>query len=189
MRSLNPRRLGPRALLAMAAMAALPLPGRAQHLTQDEALALAFPGAATERRTAYLDEADLARARSLAGADVEIDQGIVTYYVARGGAQPGVAYFDAHRVRTEQEVLMVVVGPDDRVRRVETVTFREPPEYGAPERWIRLFDGRALAPELAVRRDIPNITGATLTSGAVTRAVRRVLALHQVIDPLDSGAP
>jgi Na+-translocating ferredoxin:NAD+ oxidoreductase subunit G len=185
-----PRRLAPPVVLAMAALAAAPLPGRAQHLTQDEALALAFPGAATERYTAYLSEAELARARAHAGGDVEIEQSVVTYYVARGGGTPlGVAYFDAHRVRTEQEVLMVVVGPDARVRRVETVSFREPPEYMAPERWMRLFDGRELSPDLSVRRDIPNITGATLTSGAVTRAVRRVLALHDVIDPLGAASP
>ena len=181
------RRFGPQALLATV-MVAAPLPGRAQLLTQDEALALAFPGATTERRTAYLGEPELARARTLAGSDVEIDQTVLTYYVARRGDQGvGVAYFDAHRVRTEQEVLMVVVGSDGRVRRVETVSFREPPEYMAPERWLRLFDGRELSPELSVRGDVPNITGATLTSGAVTRAVRRVLALHQVIAPLGAG--
>lgn len=183
-------RVAPPVVLAMAALAAFPLPGRAQHLTQDEALALAFPGAAAERHTAYLGEAELARARALAGDDVEIEQSVVTYYVAHGaGNLLGVAYFDAHRVRTEQEVLMIVVTPDDRVRRVETVTFREPPEYMAPERWMRLFDGRELSPELSVRRDVPNITGATLTAGAVTRAVRRALALHRVIDPFASASP
>ena len=184
------RRFAPRVVLAVAAAAAVPIPGRAQHLTQDEALALALPGAATERHTAYLGEAELARARAHAGDAVEIEQSIVTYYVARrGGAPVGVAYFDAHRVRTEQEVLMIVVDRDDRVRRVETVSFREPPEYTAPERWLRLFDGRDLSPELSVRREIPNITGATLTSSAVTRAVRRVLALHRVIDPLGVARP
>ena len=178
------RLLGPQVVLAVA-LAAAPLPGRAQLLTQDEALALAFPGAATERLTAYLGEPELARARTLAGADVEIESTIVPYYVARRGREAvGVAYFDAHRVRTEQEVLMVVVGADGRVRRVETVSFREPPEYRAPDRWLRLFDSRALSPELSLRGEIPNITGATLTSGAVTRAVRRVLALHEVIGPL-----
>ena len=182
------RGVASRVVLAVAAAAA-PLPARAQ-LTQDEALELAFPGAATERLTAYLGEPELARARALAGSDAEIESTVVPYYVARRGAQAlGVAYFDAHRVRTEQQVLMVVVGVDGRVRRVETVSFREPPEYRAPERWLRLFDARLLSPELSLRGDIPNITGATLTSGAVTHAVRRVLALHEVIDPLGAAAP
>jgi Na+-translocating ferredoxin:NAD+ oxidoreductase subunit G len=181
------RRFAPPVAL-LAATVGAPLPGRAQLLTQDEALAFAFPGAVTERRTAYLGEAELARARAFAGPDVEIESTVVTHYVARRGQDiVGVAYFDAHRVRTVQEVLMVVVGTDDRVMRVETVVFREPPEYRAPEGWLRLFESRALTPELSLKGDIPNMTGATLTSGAVTGAVRRVLALHAVIDPFGRG--
>jgi electron transport complex protein RnfG len=177
------RRFAPQVAL-LAATVAAPPPGRAQLLTQDEALALAFPGAATERHTAYLEEAQLERARALAGPDVEIESTVVTYYLARRGQDAvGVAYFDAHRVRTLPEVLMVVVDTDDRILRLETVAFREPPEYRAPDGWLRLFDSRALAPELSLKGDIPNMTGATLTSGAVTGAVRRVLALHGVIHP------
>lgn len=181
---LRPRRFAPQIVVA-ALLAALPTQGRAQFLTQDEALALAFPGASTERVTAYLGDAELERARGLAGPEVEIESTVVTYYVAWRGDEPlGIAYFDVHRVRTLPEVLMVVVGPDDRIHRLETVVFREPPEYRAPEGWLRLFEARSLAPELSLKGDIPNLTGATLTSGAVTRASRRVLALHDVIDPL-----
>jgi Na+-translocating ferredoxin:NAD+ oxidoreductase RnfG subunit len=32
--------------------------------------------------------------------------------------------------------------------------------------------------------DIPNLTGATLTTRAVKRTVERILALHRVLDPL-----
>lgn len=161
----------------------------AQILTQDEALALAFPDAdAIERRTAYLDDAQLQRARDLAGASVDIRSTIVTYYVAMSDGRPSaVAYFDAHVVRTLDQVLMVVVGPDARIRRMETVSFREPPEYRAPDGWLELFDGRALTPELSVRGDIPTLTGATLTALAVSNAARRVLALHRVVSPLGAG--
>lgn len=181
------RRLAGILVLAAATIGSAP-PLHAQNLTQDEALALAFPGATVERQTAYLDDAQLARARALAGDDVEIESGIVSYYVA---GTEGVAYFDAHRVRTLPEVLMIIVGPDARVRRIETVRFREPPEYEAPEGWMQQFDGRALDDRLSVRRDIANITGATLTSRAVTAAVRRTLALHAVIHPFGEpdGAP
>jgi len=162
-------------------------PGRAsaQTLTQDEALRLAFPGAdAVERRTAYLDDAQLARARALAGSDADVESGVVVHYVAiRGGAPLGAAYFDAHRVRTLPEILMIVVGLDHRVRRVEVVHFSEPPEYLPPAGWLGQFKNRALDGELSQQRGIANITGATLTARAVTSAARRVLALHQVIAP------
>jgi len=160
----------------------------AQALTQEEALELAFPGAEVERRTAYLEPGQLQRARELAGGDVDIESEIVTHYVAnRDGKFVGVAYFDAHIVRTHREVLMIVVAPDATVRRIETVAFREPPEYEAPEGWLDLFQERPLDRDLSLKGEIPPMTGATLTAVAVTRSARRVLALHAVIDPASTA--
>lgn len=191
----RPGRPGVRPGAALALMAAVTAaawsPGAAHaQLSQQEALDLAFPGAdAVERRTAYLDDGQLARATALAGPGVEVESGVVTYYVAtRGGSPMGVAYFDAHRVRTLPEVLMVVVAPAGTVARIETVSFREPPEYEAPEGWLRLMVGRPLEEDLSLKREIPNLTGATLTAQAAVGATRRVLALHAVIRPFGDGA-
>ena len=185
---------GRRVVLAGVAAAVLAAPataGAQSFLTQDEALALAFPSADTVvRRTAFLDEAQLARVRALAGRGVEVPSGVVTYYVAVSDGRPtGAAYFDAHRVRTLPEVLMIVVGPGDRVGRIEVVKFAEPPEYVPPDGWLAQFDGEGLRPGLAVGDGVIGMTGATLTSRAVTGAVRRTLALHRVIAPLEGGDP
>ena len=184
-------RFRPLTAVVVALLTAAATPAVAQTLTQDEALRLAFPrGTSVERRTAYLDDEQLAQAEQLAGPDVEVTSGIITHYVGtRDGTPAGVAYFDAHRVRTLPEVLMIVVDNDARVRRVEVLTFHEPPEYRAPGGWLRQFEDRSLDRALSLRGGIVNMTGATLTSNAVTRAVRRVLALHQVIDPVRTETP
>lgn len=176
--------------LALAAALGLFLVGggeaRAQEvISQDEALRLAFPGATRiERRTAFLDEAELATARRLAGKGVEVKQGVLTYYVgSRGSEVLGAAYFDAHRVRTLSEVVMVVVTPHAAIDRIEVLRFAEPPEYRAPRGWLDQFGGRQLTPDLAPSRGVVNMTGATLTSHAIAGAARRVLALHRVIGP------
>lgn len=172
--------------VVLAAAAATGAELQAQTLmTQEEALDAAFPGAVVERRTAYLTDGQLRRARELAGPDVEIDQAIVTYYVARRGDRTlGVAYFDTHRVRTMAEVAMIVVDPQSRVERVDVLKFMEPPEYRAPDGWIEQIEGRRLDDELALRSGIRPLAGATLTARALTRAARRVLAFHAVIAPL-----
>ncbi len=163
----------------------------AQTLTQEEALHLAFPEAdSVRRRTAYLTDAQRVRAADLAGPEAEPTPGVVPYYVAVKGTSPvGAAYFDAHRVRTLREVLMIVVGTDARIRRIEVVRFAEPPEYAPPAGWLSQFRERALDADLSSKRGIAGITGATLTARAVTAAVRRVLALHEVIRPFDGGGP
>ncbi len=176
-------------LWTAAGLAAGAAPLAAQTLTQDEALALAFPDAERiERRTAYLTAAQLARARALAGEGVSVESEIITHYVAlRSGRPIGVAYFDAHRVRTMPEVLMVVVGTDHRIRRIEVLRFQEPPDYRPPQKWLERFQGRVLDGDLSLKGTVPNLTGATLTSGAVTGATRRLLALHSVIAPFEAS--
>jgi len=177
--------------MAAAAIAALGHPAAAQNLTQEEALGRAFPrGATVERRTAYLEDGQIARARAIAGRDVQIESGIVSYYVGSQSGRPiGAAYFDAQRVRTLPQVLMIVVDPEGHLRRIEIVRWAEPPEYRPPSRWLTQFLGRILDEELSERRGIAGITGATLTTRAATQASRRVLALHQVIAPFRESAP
>jgi len=150
-------------------------------ITVEEALEQAFPGAATERQTLFLSDDQRTRAEEASGA--EVASALATRYEARGqdGAILGWAYLDTHRVRTLPETLMIVLDSDGAVRRVEVVTFREPLEYMPREGWYEQYEGRLLDDDLALKRDIRLVTGATLTARATTDAVRRILALHQVV--------
>lgn len=154
-------------------------------LTQQEALRLAFPApAAIERHTAFLTSEQVARARRLAGPDVDVRTGVVTYYTGTvDGRRLGVAYFDSHRVRTLREVLMIVVDTTSQIGRIEVLRFDEPPEYLVRDGWMEQLLQRDLSDALSLKRGIVNMTGATLTSRAIVAAARRVLALHQVIRP------
>ncbi len=156
-----------------------------QQLNQEESLALAFgKAAAVERHTAYLTDGQLDSARVLAGPGVELRQSVVTFYVARDSTSTlGAAYFDVHKVRTLTEVLMVVVSPENEISHIEVLKFREPPDYRAPKNWLARFAGSALSKDLSLKGKVVTVTGATLTSRAVTNAARRVLALHEVIQP------
>ena len=185
------RRTTVRLLLALIALGGTPLCATSQVLlTQEEALRLAFPPPVTvERRTAFLDEDDISEVKRLTEPAESEGRSVVTYYIGQMGDEPlGAAYFDAHRVRTLQEVLMVVVDTDGRVARIVVLGFAEPPEYMPPDGWLELFSGRGLDDGTSTRRDIPLITGATLTARATTGAVRRSLALHEVIHPFSDPA-
>lgn len=178
-----PRR---RPLTALAMAALLAVAGRAEakaFLSQEEALRLAFgEGASPEKRTAYLTPGQLARAREIAGPGVEVSSALVTRYEGRrGGASLGFAYFDTHVVRTLPETLMVVVGPDGAISRVDVVVFSEPEDYLPRDAWFGQFRGRRLDRELSVKRGIHGITGATLSAHAATDAARRILAVHQAL--------
>jgi Na+-translocating ferredoxin:NAD+ oxidoreductase RnfG subunit len=151
-------------------------------VTVDEALRLAFPGCEIVRRTAYLTAGQVKQAKDLSGVDVP--SALVAYHEARRNGQlVGTAWFDTHRVRTLPETLLIVVDPQGRVARLEVISFREPEEYMPRGAWYDQFKGRSLDRELALKSGIHPVSGATLTARATTSAVRRVLALHQVIGP------
>jgi hypothetical protein len=151
-------------------------------LTQEEALGLAFPKCDLTRRTITLDEKERKRASELAGKDVDVDRRVVYAYEAvREGKPVGTAYFDAHRVRTLDEVLMFVVDPEAKIQRLEMLSFGEPEEYIPRGKWYAQFLGKKLDEDLRLKRDIKGVTGATLTAAATTDAARRTLALHAVI--------
>jgi FMN-binding protein len=76
---------------------------------------------------------------------------------------------------------MVVVGPAGAIARIEVLSFSEPEEYLPREHWYAQFPGKVLDGELAMRRGVRPVSGATLTARATTDAARRVLALHQVL--------
>ena len=149
-------------------------------LTRDEALAAVFPGAVVEAEQVFLTEQQMVEVAEIAG--VEIESGLVARYVATlGDTVMGRAYVDTHVVRTKRESLLISLEADGSVRRIDVTAFFEPPDYLASERWLRQYDRRQLDDDLAVQRAIRPIAGATLTANATNAAVRRVLAIDQIL--------
>jgi hypothetical protein len=169
-------------LVLVVAATALPSLSKV-YVSRDAALLKAFgEGADVERQTRFLTEAQVERAKTLAGSGVEIRSAMVTRYVGRrDGKVVGTAYFDTHRVRTLQETLMVLVGPTGEILALELLSFDEPEDYRPRDAWYEQFTGRSLDSELALKRGIHGITGATLSAESATDAVRRTLAIVAVL--------
>ena len=98
-----------------------------------------------------------------------------------GSGVIGYAYFDRHPVRTLPETIMAVVRPDGGLDRITILSFDEPEDYLPKQPWLEQFRGHRLDDELAVRRKIRNLTGASLSARAITSACRRILAIHRLV--------
>ena len=154
----------------------------AEHLTQTEALALVFPGAKLERKEHFLTEEQRQKIQDL--AKVEMKSRYVVSYEARQGTELlGVAFFDTHLVRTQQETAMIAISPKGTILRVEVIRFQEPEEYAAPQRWKDQLKGQSLSPKLSLKADIRPLSGASLTAQALVDASRRALAEFEVLGP------
>ena len=172
------------ALILWLVVANVALAAQGGRITRDEALAAVFPGAVVEAERVFLTEQQMADIADV--GEVEIESGLVARYVAtRGDTVMGRAYVDTHVVRSKRESLLISLEADGAVRRVDVTAFLEPPDYLASERWLRQFSRRQLDDDLALQRAIRPIAGATLTANAATAAVRRVLAIDQVLERLE----
>lgn len=170
------------AALAFALAASGPAPAAAgAFLSREEALELAFPGAdRVDERAELLGDDRAARVEALAHAP--LPSRLVKLYTGwKGGAVLGHALIDLHTVRTHQQALLVVLTPEGRVRSLRVLAFYEPAEYLTPQRWLDRLEGRALDDRLRLGGEVHGIAGSTLSSRAVTDAVRRSLALFAVL--------
>lgn len=149
-------------------------------MKQDEALKIAFPEAVSvERKTLFLSPKQIEAIEKLAKSKMEYR--VITYYVGRNKKEfMGYAFFESHVVRTMPETFMVVLAAEGTVRSVEMLAFYEPEDYLPPKKWLGLFDNKKLDQELWIKRGIKNITGATLTTQAITDGIRRILATFDI---------
>ena len=154
--------------------------GAADLASVEQALRSTFPGAQVSRESLFLTPAQLEMVAQESGVDGQ--RALTTRFTLRIEARVvGWGYLDTHRVRTLPETLLVMIDEKGRIRRVEVVAFREPPDYLPPRRWYEQFNGRPLDDDMELKAGIRPMTGATLSVRAATDAVRRILAVHGAV--------
>lgn len=150
-------------------------------MTQEQALASAFPaGSRVVRQTFFLTAPQISAAKKESGVDFQ-DQLIVRYAGYAGDRLLGYAYFDAHRVRTMPETVMIVVTPDATVDRVDILSFEEPMDYFPKRRWLDQLLHHKVDRDLSLQGAIRPISGASLTGQAIVNATRKILAIHNAL--------
>ncbi len=168
-----------RVLIFLMLISAVSLPR--EFSTPEEVLRRLFPGAEIEIRNLILTK-DQKRIAERIGR-VKLESRFVSFYlVKKEGRVVAYGYVDTHRVRTRSESVLFVISPKGEIELVEVLAFNEPLEYMADESWLALFRGKSLGKDaVRLKRDIPNITGSTLTARVITRAARKALALWRVL--------
>ena len=158
----------------------------AQGLSREDALAAVYRGADIRAEQLFLTPAQQKQVATRAGTD-PASALVARYLATRNGEIIGRAYVDTHIVRTKRESLLISLDAQGRVMRVDVTAFLEPPEFRAPEPWLGQYHGHALGDDLGINRAIRPITGGTLTARATNGAVRRVLAIDEIMRSAGGG--
>ena len=168
------------AILLLMSLAMVYDAGAKVFMKRDEALKTAFPEAdSIEKTKIFLTKEQASEIESLSKA--KLDSRLYVIYEGRkGGKSLGYAIIDTHGLRTKSETVMFVINPDGTLRQAEVLAFFEPPEYMAGDKWVNLFYDKASGDPMKLGRDIPNISGATITANSLGSTIRRVLAVFSV---------
>lgn len=148
------------------------------YLTPQQALKRAFQGSAevvSEKKG--LAPEPKKRIEKALGGKIAKDQWI--FYLGKSGAKiDGYALIDHEIGKTEPITFLTALDPKGVVQGVEILVYREP--IGGEvksENFRRQFVGKKETDPIRVGQDIKNITGATLSSRAVSLGVRRAALL------------
>ncbi len=150
-------------------------------ISKDEALRLAFPDSDTiEKQSLFLSKNEVESIEKLGRS--KLDSRLFLFYVGKkNGEAIGYAAIDTHTVRTKSQTIIVVINPDGSLKYTEILAFFEPLEYKPTQNWIDLYKNKKISDGLKIGYDIPNISGATLTSNATSNAIKKVLAVFDVV--------
>jgi len=115
------------------------------------------------------------------GAGVQLDTVKVdtasVLRLSKAGSLLGFARVRNVKGKDQPITYLVAIDSTDVLKDIDILVYREP--YGgevAYEPWRKQFRGKTSTAPLAVGKDIRNISGATISSHAVTLAVRQTLA-------------
>lgn len=147
-------------------------------LRVDEAIRRYFPGCQLKEESLFLLPQQIKKAELSSGLKVESK--LLSRKVATCPSGEKFIYLDMHVVRTQKEVLMIVLNQSE-LEKVEVLSFYEPDEYIPGKKWYELFKGIKKTETIALGRNIPHISGASLTSRATVTAVNKILALHEAV--------
>ena len=108
------------------------------------------------------------------------------YRVSRDGALLGFAEVRNVKGKEQPITYLVAVDSSGAARDIDILVYRES-QGGevAYDSWRKQFRGKTTADPVQIGKDIRNISGATISSNAVTRSVR--LALRQLAEWRTAG--
>ena len=167
-----------RILIGLALTAPIPYVAQAEtYLTQDQAAAILFPGAAMNSCWMELSSPEIKKIEKASSQRVPSSKIRVWW-----GPQRQAMIIDRVLGKHEFITYAVAISSDGKVQGIEIMEYRETYGYQVREpKWRRNFAGKNIHSRLKIDQDIPNISGATLSCVHITSGVRRILQTYEIL--------
>lgn len=85
------------------------------------------------------------------------------------------------KIRSQNTVVLYIISKDGVLKNIDIIAFNEPIEYIPSNTWIQQFNETPTDKMLRVSKDIPTITGATMSARSIVDASRIAFAFYKEI--------
>ena len=115
-------------------------------------------------------------------SQVKLDTKIFRFYRATNANKLlGYGILINKKVRSKNAVVLYFISTDAVLKSIEIIAFNEPTEYMPSEKWNSQFKDIATTKMLRLSKDIPTITGATLSARSITDSSRVAFAFYNEV--------
>lgn len=104
----------------------------------------------------------------------------LVYKASKGEKTLGYGILVSQKVRSKNCVVMYHIA-NSKLLSIEIIAFNEPREYLPNKEWTQHFKNLSTDTKLYLTKEIPTITGATLSARSVTDASRIAFAIYNIL--------
>ncbi len=147
----------------------------------DEVIKSSFTGVSTiEPKQIILTKKQFSQVQSRAKAAVRTK--IYRYYDIKSKTQSlGYAVLISRKVRAKKATVLYAFDNSGSLKFTEIMAFGEPPEYIPSKTWMSQLQNQDKSVTLTVGKDIPTISGATLSARSITEGARVARAIYEIV--------
>ena len=147
----------------------------------DNMIKSSFTGVSTiEPKQIILTKKQFSQVQSRAKAAVRTK--IYRYYDIKSSTKRlGYAVLISRKVRSKKATVLYAFDNSGILKFTEIMAFGEPPEYIPNKTWMSQLQNRDNSVILTVGKDIPTISGATLSASSITEGARVARAIYEIV--------
>jgi hypothetical protein len=147
----------------------------------DDVIKSSFTGVSTiEPKQIILTQKQFSQVQSRAKAAVRTK--VYRYYdIQSKHGRLGYAVLIARKVRAKKATVLYAFDNTGRLKFTEIMAFGEPPEYIPNTTWMSQLQNQNASTKLTVGKDIPTISGSTLSARSITEGARVARAIYEIV--------
>lgn len=133
-----------------------------------------------EPKALILTQSQFKKVRS--SAKTAMDTKVYRYYNIFSKAKKlGTAVLITRKVRSKKATVLYAFDSKGTLRFSEIMAFGEPPEFIPSKIWMSQLQNQKPTAKLTVGKDIPTISGATLSARTISEGARVARALYEIV--------